>query len=108
VDLELETWLDDEIRNWLAFSVQKLNEVALLGRGLNQGEASIQAALEEAAHARQSRQQSSRIHNPVVQERLRRLTQRDCQRNHPFAQRQSLQRQHFQLPLLPTTTIGSF
>lgn len=108
VDLELETLLDDEIRNWLAFSVQKLNEVALLGRGLNQGEASIQAALEEAAHARQSRQQSSRIHNPVVQERLRRLTQRDCQRNHPFAQRQSLQRQHFQLPLLPTTTIGSF
>ena len=108
VDLDLETRLDGEIKDWLAFSVQKLNEIAILGRGLNKGEASIRSFLEASSQAKQARQQSNRIHNPVVQERLKRLTSHDCQRHHPFAQRQSLQRQHFQLPLLPTTTIGSF
>lgn len=108
VDLELETRLDGEIKKWLAFSVQKLNEIATLGCGLNQGKASIQTLLQESTEARQTRQQSERIYNPMVQERVRRLTQRDCQRHLPFAQRQSLQQQHFQLPMLPTTTIGSF
>lgn len=108
VDLALETRLDSEIKNWLAFSAQKLDEIATLGRGLNQGKASIESFLEASTQIRQSRQQSDRIHNPVVQERLKRLTQRDCQRHLPFAQRQSLQQQYFQLPILPTTTIGSF
>ncbi len=108
VDLDLETRLDGEIKNWLAFSVQKLNEIVILGRGLNQGKASIQTFLQESIEARQARQQSTRIHHPVVQERVKRLTQHDCQRHLPFAQRQSLQQQYFQLPLLPTTTIGSF
>lgn len=108
VDLELEAKLDGEIKNWLAFSVQKLDEIAILGRGLNQGKAAIHSYLEASAHAKQARRQSDRIHNPVVQERLNKLTQRDCQRILSFAQRQSLQQQRFQLPLLPTTTIGSF
>lgn len=108
VDLELETRLDSEIQNWLAFSVQKLDEIAILGRGLNQGKESIQSFLEASSQARQARQQSERIRRPVVQERLKRLTPQDCQRNHPFVQRQLLQKQHFDLPLLPTTTIGSF
>jgi 5-methyltetrahydropteroyltriglutamate--homocysteine methyltransferase len=57
---------------------------------------------------RQTRQQSKRIHHSLVQERVKKLTQRECQRHLPFAQRQSLQQHYFQLPLLPTTTIGSF
>jgi hypothetical protein len=40
---------DGEIKNWLAFSAQKLNEIVILGRGLNQGKASIQTFLQEAA-----------------------------------------------------------
>lgn len=108
VDLALESKLDDEIKNWLAFSVQKLNEIAILGRGLNEGRSSVQSLLQASAQAKQARLRSERIHNPVVQARLKRLTQHDCQRNRPFAGRQSLQRQYFQLPLLPTTTIGSF
>jgi 5-methyltetrahydropteroyltriglutamate--homocysteine methyltransferase len=108
VDLELETRLDSEIKNWLAFSVQKLKEVSILGRGLNQGENAIRESLDAAAKARQERRDSPRIHSPVMQERLQRLTHNDSGRAGPFPVRQLLQRQRFQLPLLPTTTIGSF
>ena len=108
VDLELETRLDSEIKNWLAFSVQKLGEISILGRGLNQGENAIHEKLDASSKARQERRESPRIHNPVMQERLQRLTQQDSGRASPFAVRQVLQQQRFQLPLLPTTTIGSF
>ncbi|ARO86862.1 5-methyltetrahydropteroyltriglutamate--homocysteine S-methyltransferase [Nitrosospira lacus] len=108
VDLELETRLDSEIKNWLAFSVQKLKEVSVLGQGLNQGENAIRDELDASARARQERRESPRNHNPVMQERLQRLTRNDSRRTSPFPVRQALQRQRFQLPDLPTTTIGSF
>ncbi|MGH8762524.1 MAG: 5-methyltetrahydropteroyltriglutamate--homocysteine S-methyltransferase, partial [Nitrosospira sp.] len=93
VDLELETRLDSEIKNWLAFSVQKLKEVSILGQGLNQGESAIRESLDAAAKARQERRDSPRIHSPVMQERLQRLTQNDSGRASPFAVRQAVQRQ---------------
>jgi 5-methyltetrahydropteroyltriglutamate--homocysteine methyltransferase len=108
VDLELETRLDAEIKNWLAFSVQKLHEVSALGRGLNHGESAIADILNASAEANQTRVKSERIHNPVVQERLQALTPKENERAHPFPVRQGRQRQRFKLPLLPTTTIGSF
>ncbi|SCY52817.1 methionine synthase (B12-independent) [Nitrosospira sp. Nl5] len=108
VDLELETRLDGEIKNWLAFSAQKLKEVSTLGRGLDQGENAIRESLDAAAEARQERRDSPRIHSPVMQERLQSLTHNDSGRASPFPVRQLLQRRRFQLPLLPTTTIGSF
>lgn len=108
VDLELETQLDGEIKNWLAFSVQKLKEVSILGQGVNQGEHTIHEALTASTQARKERAQSPRIHNPVVQERLQGLSKDNGRRVSPFATRQVLQHQRFQLPLLPTTTIGSF
>ena len=108
VNLELESRLEGEIKNWLAFAVQKLSEVSTLGRGLNQGEDAIREKLETSNKARQERRESPRIHNPVMQERLQGLTQQDNGRTSPFAVRQALQRKRFQLPLLPTTTIGSF
>ena len=108
VDLELENSLEAEIRNWLAFSVQKLKEVSILGHGLNQGEHSIRQQLDASTAARQARRESSRIHNPVVQDRLNRLTEQDGRRKSTFKIRQKLQRQRLQLPPLPTTTIGSF
>ena len=108
VDLALETRLDSEIKPWLAFSVQKLKEIAILGRGLKEGKKAISAELDASAEVRQERLASMRTHNPVVQERLQRLTRSDKARKSPFSVRQALQRQRFQLPILPTTTIGSF
>ncbi len=108
VDLALETKLEPEIKNWLAFSVQKLEEITTLGRGLNQGRESIEAILTDSDEARRSRSESSRTHNPIVHQRIDNLTEDDSQRTHPFATRKHLQQQRFNLPLLPTTTIGSF
>jgi 5-methyltetrahydropteroyltriglutamate--homocysteine methyltransferase len=108
VNLELESRLEGEIKNWLAFGAQKLSEVSTLGRGLNQGEDAIREKLDASDKARQERRESPRIHNPLMQERLQGLTQQDSGRISPFAVRQALQRKRFQLPLLPTTTIGSF
>lgn len=108
VDLSLETKLDPEIRNWLAFSTQKLEEIAILGRGLNEGKESIQEKLTASDQASQSRKTSCRIHNPVVHHRISHLTEHDSQRAHLFAIRKQQQQQRFNLPLLPTTTIGSF
>jgi 5-methyltetrahydropteroyltriglutamate--homocysteine methyltransferase len=108
VDLELETRLDAEIKNWLAFSVQKLHEVSALGRGLNHGESAIADILAASIEANRTRAKSERIHNPVVQERLQALTPKENERAHSFPLRQGRQRQRFKLPLLPTTTIGSF
>ena len=108
VDLELETRLDEEIKSWLAFSAQKLSEISTLGRGLNKGENAIRETLIASAKARQARAESPRIHRPVMQERLKRLTQDDIGRTNPFSVRQARQRERLQLPLLPTTTIGSF
>jgi len=108
VDLELEIRMDGDIKKWLAFSVQKLKELSILGCGLNQGERAISEALAASTGARKERTQSLRIHNPVVQKRLQGLSQDYSHRTSPFAERQALQRQRFQLPLLPTTTIGSF
>ncbi|SCZ85309.1 5-methyltetrahydropteroyltriglutamate-homocysteine S-methyltransferase [Nitrosomonas mobilis] len=108
VDLTQESQLDAEIRNWLAFSVQKLQEISTLARGLNQGQASISAELASADQAIQSRRESTRIHNPVVRQRVAALGASDYARSHSFTERQKAQRQRFSLPLLPTTTIGSF
>ncbi|WP_040663006.1 5-methyltetrahydropteroyltriglutamate--homocysteine S-methyltransferase [Nitrococcus mobilis] len=108
VDLAGETRLDDELKNWLAFGVQKLEEVALLGRALREGRASIAQALEANRAALAARRESSRIHNAAVQQRLRAVSPTMSRRASPYSQRAPLQRARLKLPLLPTTTIGSF
>ncbi|QLI80142.1 5-methyltetrahydropteroyltriglutamate--homocysteine S-methyltransferase [Chitinibacter fontanus] len=108
VDLAQETQLDTELKSWLAFAKQKLQELGALKRGLNGGD--ITSALTSNADAQHARRISKRIHNPSVAARLGALTHQGKvdQRAAPFVARQAAQRQRFNLPLLPTTTIGSF
>lgn len=109
VDLFREDKLDDELKSWLAFAVQKCQEVAVLTKAINQPQASdVQTALAESRAAQQSRANSTRIHRPAVQNRLAAITAKDSQRLSPFTKRIKLQQQRLQLPLFPTTTIGSF
>lgn len=108
IDLAQETDLDAELKNWLAFAVQKLQEVAVLKQGLSSGEAAITpmlAASDAAVHARRT---SPRIHNAAVQARVAALTEADARRHSPYAIRHPLQQACYRLPLFPTTTIGSF
>ncbi|MEJ2426926.1 MAG: hypothetical protein P8101_21255, partial [Candidatus Thiodiazotropha sp.] len=108
VDLEQETQLDTEIRSWLSFAEQKLTELEVLGKALNQGREAVMTELKDNAKAIESSRHTSLIHNPRVQSRLRSITPSMESRHTPYAERQKRQRERFGLPLLPTTTIGSF
>lgn len=109
VDLGREDQLDAELKSWLAFAVQKCAEVAVLARAVNQPEApNVLAALAESRAVQAARAASPRIHKPAVQARVAAITRQDSQRQSPFTQRIEKQRAGLNLPLFPTTTIGSF
>ncbi|HEY3486989.1 MAG TPA: 5-methyltetrahydropteroyltriglutamate--homocysteine S-methyltransferase, partial [Gammaproteobacteria bacterium] len=108
LDLTAEKNLPAELKSWLAFARQKLDEVSLLNRALNEGVHAVAAALEENHAALLARRNSATVHNPEVQRRLSGVQTGDADRGHPYAQRAPLQRKRLHLPLLPTTTIGSF
>lgn len=108
VDLDRELALDPEIKSWLAFARQKLHELQLLSIALNQGRTAVQTELDQNRAALASRRTSSRVHNPAVQTALAQITAQMGQRASPFVQRTTLQAKCLQLPLYPTTTIGSF
>jgi len=109
VDLDSETELDPVIKPWLAFGKQKLHELQLLQAHLN-GTATVQQQqqLQENEHALQTRRTSERVTNSQVQQRISQLSATSSQRTTAYAERAAAQHQKLQLPLLPTTTIGSF
>ncbi|MCG2613390.1 5-methyltetrahydropteroyltriglutamate--homocysteine S-methyltransferase [Terrimonas sp. NA20] len=104
IDLELETALDPEVRSWMAFAKQKLNEVAELKQVAEGNDVLLQANKK----AIESRHSSQRVHKQSVKGRVAAITEADGQRKSAFAVRQQLHRERFELPLFPTTTIGSF
>lgn len=109
VDLGREDKLDAELKSWLAFAVQKCEEVAVLAQAVNQPEAPhVLRALTNSRSVQASRAASPRIHKPDVQARVAAITARDSQRHSSFDGRIGKQRVRLNLPLFPTTTIGSF
>lgn len=107
-DVELETGLDPEVKGWLAFAEQKLREVAILTRGLNDGRHAIAAGLAVSTAIRETAATSARRRNQAVQQRLTDLPANSASRAVPYAERAALQQERLHLPPLPTTTIGSF
>ncbi|OBU66070.1 5-methyltetrahydropteroyltriglutamate--homocysteine S-methyltransferase [Stenotrophomonas maltophilia] len=107
VDLSLEKKLDDELKGWLAFSRQKLQELRLLADALD-GKAGAETGLAANRAALDGRRRSPRVHDPAVAARLDALTAADAQRHSPYPERRAVQHAALQLSLLPTTTIGSF
>ncbi|MBV7261075.1 5-methyltetrahydropteroyltriglutamate--homocysteine S-methyltransferase [Photobacterium sp. WH24] len=108
VDLNSEQKLDDEIQSWLAFALQKLDELAVLARALNQGRDAVFAELAANQAAIDSRRQSRRVNNPDVQAAVAAINPQLGQRQNPYADRIAKQTAHLNLPAFPTTTIGSF
>jgi 5-methyltetrahydropteroyltriglutamate--homocysteine methyltransferase len=109
-DLDLETSTTSslaDIKLWLAFSKQKLGEVRDLHQLATQAPGSAELLTHNQA-ALASRRQSARIHRPHIKERTAAVTETDARRQSPFAERIGLQQARLQLPLFPTTTIGSF
>ena len=108
VDMGSEQQLDVEIQSWLAFAVQKLEEIDILATALNQSRQAVQQQLQENANAIQHRMQSKHVHNSAVRDKLEQINPAMAQRQNPYAQRAIAQSKHLALPLFPTTTIGSF
>ncbi len=108
VDVNVETRMDAEIRNWMAFAQQKLEEIATLKRGVNEGRKSVASALEASDEIIAIRRRSPRTHDAKVRSRAAAVTSTALERHAPFSQRQASQATVFKLPPFPTTTIGSF
>ena len=110
-DTALEKWddpvLDANLHAWLAFADQKVGEVVTLARGVNNGWDSISEAVEATREVLAQRAAAPGVVRPELRERVARLTEADRERE-DFAVRDELQRERLGLPLIPTTSIGSF
>ena len=108
VDLDSEQELEVEIKSWLGFAVQKLEELDILAQALNQGQATVTKEIASNIDAIYTRKYSSLVHNSEVKERLAKVNDELGNRQSNYKSRAKLQSEKFNLPLYPTTTIGSF
>eukprot|EP00029_Vermamoeba_vermiformis_P009851 TRINITY_DN505_c0_g1_i1.p1 TRINITY_DN505_c0_g1~~TRINITY_DN505_c0_g1_i1.p1 ORF type:complete len:795 (-),score=278.66 TRINITY_DN505_c0_g1_i1:79-2463(-) len=108
VTLAKETKLDTEIRSWLAFAYEKIEEVKVIAQALNEGVASVQQELDDNVKALNNKGASSRIHNSAVKTRLDNVSEDQYNRKSPYSVRKGVQQKELNLPSFPTTTIGSF
>ncbi|KQX67628.1 5-methyltetrahydropteroyltriglutamate--homocysteine S-methyltransferase [Streptomyces sp. Root1310] len=108
LDTNLERDIEPQIRRWLAFARQKTAEVVTLARGLTLGTDAITGELAANRADLAARAGSPLTHDPAVRARAAAVGDADARRSQPYAVRAAAQRAHLRLPLLPTTTIGSF
>ena len=108
VDLNSEFSFDAEVKPWLAFALQKLDELAVVASALNHGRDSVSAELYANREAIEARRLSPRVNNPTVKSALAKITPALGQRQSVYTARADQQAALLQLPKYPTTTIGSF
>ncbi|WP_411112554.1 5-methyltetrahydropteroyltriglutamate--homocysteine S-methyltransferase [Streptomyces sp. 029-5] len=108
LDTAAERDIDPQILRWLAFARQKTDEIVTLAKGLARGTDTIAAAIAANRADLASRANSALTHDPAVRARTAAVTDADGRRSQPYTERAVAQRAHLGLPLLPTTTIGSF
>ncbi|WNI33557.1 5-methyltetrahydropteroyltriglutamate--homocysteine S-methyltransferase [Streptomyces sp. ITFR-6] len=108
LDTAPERDIDPRILRWLAFAEQKTAEIVTLAKGLTLGTGAITAEIAANRADLASRADSPITHDPAVRARTAAVTDADGRRSQPYTERAAAQRAHLGLPLLPTTTIGSF
>jgi len=107
INLETETSIDPELKNWLAFADQKLLELVLLGKTLDNPD-SVKEELEANRQLMELQRSSGWRQNRGVMEKVRLVESSSFSRKSEFKKRKVIQQEVLQLPLYPTTTIGSF
>ena len=105
VNLQNETKLDNQIKDWLAFAVQKCSEITILAKAIKNED--VKEELEANKKSQQSRKESSLVNNAQVQTSCNNIVPEMLQRNNPYQKRKESQA-WLKLPEFPTTTIGSF
>jgi 5-methyltetrahydropteroyltriglutamate--homocysteine methyltransferase len=108
IDLARETDLDPEVRSWLSFAVQKIDELSVLARALNAGRDSVRAELDASTAAAAARRASAKTNDAAVKARAENRDPALARRASALEIRREIQRASLDLPPLPTTTIGSF
>ncbi|HMN46083.1 MAG TPA: 5-methyltetrahydropteroyltriglutamate--homocysteine S-methyltransferase [Povalibacter sp.] len=108
VDLAGEQTLDREIRSWLAFALQKIDEIRVLATALNRGRDAVKTELADNQAAIAARRSSPRVHNPSVKAAVAHIDAALGQRASTYSIRAERQAALLKLPAYPTTTIGSF
>ena len=108
VDLDSENDMDDEMRSWLSFAHQKLEEICIVSQALTSGVTTPTLELEKNMQNMESRKSSPRIHKPKVKSRVLGIGESDLTRTNNFPVRKAAQQTVLSLPKFPTTTIGSF
>ncbi|MBI4431715.1 MAG: 5-methyltetrahydropteroyltriglutamate--homocysteine S-methyltransferase [Candidatus Omnitrophica bacterium] len=108
LDLEQEKNLDPEIKSWLAFARQKVEELVVIKKALSGYRHEVSKIITGNQLAMESRKKSGRIHVAKVKERLAGIQRKDMDRKNPHSVRRKAQSERLRLPLFPTTTIGSF
>ncbi|RCI14219.1 hypothetical protein L249_6032 [Ophiocordyceps polyrhachis-furcata BCC 54312] len=106
--LASEKKLDPEVTDWFSFACEKAVEIAIIAKAVTDGPAVVRQQLEANSKSMQSRATSSRTNDPQVKDRQARVTDKDHKRKSEFPARIAAQEKKLQLPLFPTTTIGSF
>ncbi|CAL4317975.1 5-methyltetrahydropteroyltriglutamate--homocysteine S-methyltransferase [Buchnera aphidicola] len=105
IDVTIEKNLDNEVKNWFSFAIQKCEEVSLLCKALNENTTTI---LKNWILPIYERRFSSRVHKKDIQKRVSNISPDSYQRLNSYDIRLLEQEKAFKLPILPTTTIGSF
>jgi 5-methyltetrahydropteroyltriglutamate--homocysteine methyltransferase len=108
LDTAAEHAMDPRILRWLAFARQKTAEIVTLAKGLGTGTGAIAAELAANRADLASRAASPITRDPAVRACTAAVTGADSRRSLPYPERAAVQRAHLGLPLLPTTTVGSF
>ncbi|MFE7551748.1 5-methyltetrahydropteroyltriglutamate--homocysteine S-methyltransferase [Streptomyces gardneri] len=108
LDAAAERDTDPQILRWLAFARQKTAEIVTLAKGLSQGTGAIAAELAANRADLASRAGSPITHDPAVRSRADAVSAADTRRSQPYGERAAAQHAALRLPLLPSTTIGSF
>ncbi|EGG36268.1 5-methyltetrahydropteroyltriglutamate--homocysteine S-methyltransferase [Paenibacillus sp. HGF5] len=108
VTVSKETKLQPELKGALAFADEKLIELDLLTKAISTGAARIEKELEHNDLALQALKQSEERNRIDVQRAVAEVSAQNPARSLPFADRHVAQQNKWQLPIFPTTTIGSF
>ena len=108
VDLANEPVLDQEIKSWLSFATQKLDEISFLGAFANGVKDQNDDFYVNNQKAIELRKTSKRVNSLEVQDRYKNISANAYERANAYESRAKTQKEILNLPLYPTTTIGSF
>ena len=96
--LEAEVKMDSTLKAWMAFAVQKLDELVTIAKAVSNDKSTVQAKLDANAAAIASRATSPLIHDPNVKSEMAAVTADHLKRRSPFSTRNIVQQERLQLP----------